>query len=258
MPEKGPTGLIALSQNDDESKAYMAEMITHLETMLALEGLEGFAEDRRLPARLFTEYGAALQAYDRYIAHIIAAEPLAVSCRAGCAACCRHELARGITPLEALVIYRAVRPWDDIGTLYEAAGESSVVFQRLLKRQLDADPRPLEPDDPRVLAAHLEYNQLQRPCAFLDLGQGVCRIYAVRPLVCRWFYNLSPAEWCVPSHPSYLDRHAVGINPYREVNRLMAAIGERLGLATLNFLPGAFVHVAGDLMRGQPIPVVEG
>jgi len=256
MPEHGPKQFVALSQNDPEAKACMAEMIGRLETILAMDGLERFATDQTLPAAFFTEYAAALDAYDRYIAHIIAAEPLAVTCKAGCDACCRHELARGVTPVEILAIYRLVRGWDDIGAIYEAAGENAVAFQRLLKQQLEVDPRPLGGDDPRVFAAHLDYNQLQRPCAFLDAEQGVCRIYPVRPLVCRWFYSLSPAEWCVPTHPSHRDRVAVGINPYREVNRLMMAISERLGLKTLNFLPGAFAHIAGDVMEGRPIRVV--
>jgi Fe-S-cluster containining protein len=257
MPEPGPKQFVALSQNDPEAKASMAEMIARLETILAMDGLERFATDRTLPAAFFAEYAAALQAYDRYIAHIIAAEPLAVSCKAGCDACCRHELARGVTPVEILAIYGLVRGWEDIGAIYEAAGESAVAFQRLLKQQLEADPGPLGGDDPRVYAAHLEYNQLQRPCAFLDPEEGVCRIYPVRPLVCRWFYNLSPAEWCVPSHPRYRDRDAVGIDPYREVNRLIAAISERLGVKTLNYLPGAFAHISGDVMGGRPIRVVD-
>jgi Fe-S-cluster containining protein len=258
MTRQSPKQFVALSQNDDESKACMAEMIARLEAILALDGLERFATERTLPEAFFSEYAAALDAYDRYIAHIIAAEPLAVTCKAGCDACCRHELARGVTPVEILAIYRLVRPWDDIGAVYEAAGESAVAFQRLLKEQIEADPRPLAPsDDPRVLEAHLRYNQLQRPCAFLDQGNGVCRIYPVRPLVCRWFYNLSPAEWCAPPHPHHLHRNAVGIDPYREVNRLMSAISRRLGVETLNYLPGAFAHLAGDVMQGRPIAIVD-
>ena len=258
MPGQGPKQFVALSQSDPEARACMGEMIARLKAILAMDGLERFATEQTLPAAFFSEYAAALDAYDRYIAHIIAAEPLAVTCKAGCDACCRHELARGVTPVEILAIYRVVRSWADIGDLYEAAGESAVAFQRLLKQKLEADPRPLGNDDPRVFAAHLDYNQLQRPCAFLDREQGVCRVYPVRPLVCRWFYNLSPADWCVPSHPRHRDRDAVGIDPYREVNELIRAISERLGVKTLNYLPGAFAHIAGDVMQGRPIRVVDG
>ncbi len=254
MSQQSPKQFVARSQSDDVSKACMAEMIARLELILALDGLERFATERSLPAAFFSEYTAALDAYDRYIAHIIAAEPLAVTCKAGCDACCRHELARGVTPVEILAIYRLVRPWEDIGSVYAAAGESAVAFQRLLKEALEADPRALAPsDDPRVFAAHLRYNQLQRPCAFLDQDNGVCRIYPVRPLVCRWFYNLSPPDWCLPSHPNHRERDAVGLDPYREVNRLMMAISERLGVETLNYLPGAFAHIAGDVMQGRPV-----
>lgn len=248
-----PVQFVALSQQDAQSQAAMHEMALRLRRMLETEGLEGFRRSQRIHGRFFIEYQAALVSYDRYIAHIIATEPLAISCRAGCAACCRHELARGVTPVEILAIYRLVRSWPDIGVLYEACGDNAVAFQGLLSAELSADPRPLEDADPRVLAAHLAYNRLERPCAFLDTEQGRCRIYPVRPLVCRWFYNLSPADWCRPSHAKYLERDAVGIDPYREINELMGAISLRLGIETLNYLSGAFVHIAGDILRGQSL-----
>lgn len=248
--------VVAFSQTDSVATECMDEMARHLESILALDGLESFIQSRELPALVFSAFDAALAAYDRYIAHIIAGESLAVSCRAGCAACCRHELARGVTLLEILRIYHHVRPWPDIGAIYDSAGESAVAFKRLLAAELKADPRPLTADDPRIVSAHLAYNRLGRPCAFLDQAQGACRIYPVRPLVCRWFFNLSPAQWCEPSHPSYLLRNCIGIDPHQHIKELLAEIETRLGVHTLNYLPGAFADVAGDLLEGQPIRVV--
>lgn len=247
--------LVALAQTDACARECMAEMASALRAILGLEGLERFPSDKALPAGFFERYTDALCAYDRYIAHVLDAESLAVSCRAGCAACCAHELARGIGTLEILAIYRLVRPWPDIGAIYERAGENSVAFRRLLAAELARDPRPLGPDDPRVLSAHLAYNRLKRPCPFLDQAQGACRIYPVRPLVCRWFFNLSPAEWCDPDSPHYAGRNGLGIDPYREVKGLLAALGERLGVATVNYLSGAFVQIAGDLLEGAPIRI---
>ena len=245
--------LLGLTQTDETARACMADMSAHLRSILAMEGLADFPATQALPAPFFAEYDAALAAYDRYIDHVLRGESLAVTCRAGCAACCRHELARGLTALETLAIYHLVRPWPDIGTLYEAAGENAVVFQRLLAAELAKGGGPLAAEDPRIVTAHLAYNRLERPCPFLDGAAGVCRIYPVRPLVCRWFFNLSPAPWCEPSHANYLERQAVGINPYHEVNTLMQAISERLGLRTLNYLAGAFAHLAGEVLGGAPI-----
>jgi Fe-S-cluster containining protein len=191
--------IVVQSQTDETARQYMEHMLGYLDAILKLD-LEAFAETRTLPAKLFELWSAALDCYDRYIDHIIAAEGWRISCHRGCSACCEHELARGVTALEALNIYRHVRDWADIETLYEHAAQNMVTFQHLLAETMRADPRPLEPNDPRVTAAHLKYNRLQRPCAFLDREQGACRLYPVRPIVCRYFFNLAPAEWCSPEH----------------------------------------------------------
>lgn len=131
-----------------------------------------------------------------------------------------------------------------------------LTFQRLLAEEMRADPQPLEPDDPRITRAHLQYNRLQRPCAFLDQAHGACRIYPVRPLVCRYFFNLSPAEWCTPDHASYLDRETRCIDPYKAVKECLNAVNRRLGVRVLNFLSGAFVSIAGEVMEGRPLKLV--
>jgi Fe-S-cluster containining protein len=241
------------SQTDETARQHMAQMLGYLDAILALEGLEDFAKTKTLPTRLFALWVAALDCYDKYIEYIISAEGWQISCRRGCSACCQHELARGVTALEAIAIYRYVRSWKDIETLYEHSGQNMVTFQQLLAAEIQADPRPLEPNDPRIVSAHLQYNQLQRPCAFLDQEQGVCRIYPVRPIVCRFFFNLSPAEWCVPTHEAYLERDTRGIDPHSVVKERIDAINKRLGVRVLHFLAGAFVSIAGEVMEGQPL-----
>lgn len=240
------------SQTDDTARQCMADMLGHLDGILALD-LEAFAETRTLPAKLFELWPAALECYDRYMDYIIATEGWQISCRRGCSACCEHELARGVTALEALTIYCYVRGWGDIETVYETSGQNMLAFQRLLAAEMRADPRPLAPDDARVTRAHLQYNRLQRPCAFLDKEKGACRIYPVRPMVCRYFFNLSAAEWCAPDHASYLKRETRCIDPYQAVKERLKAINQRLGVRALNFLAGAFVAIAGEVMEGRPL-----
>jgi Fe-S-cluster containining protein len=242
--------------DDPAAVAEMAAMADALRAMLALPGLEEFRTTRTLPAEFFSHWAAALAAYDRYVAHLLATDGRPVTCQAGCATCCRHELARGVTGVELLAIYRHVRPWSDIGALYEAAGENAVAFQRVLHAEVKQTGEPLVAEDPRVFQAHLAYNRLERPCAFLDDAAGLCRIYPVRPLVCRWFHNRSPAAWCAPDHPDYLARDALGIDPDREVNDLIADLDRRLGLSLVNYLAGAFVQLGGDVLGGAPVRVV--
>jgi Fe-S-cluster containining protein len=247
----------APSRADAESTAHMRTMAEHLDAILALAGLEDFRATGRLPAALFYHWEAALASFDAYVAHIIAAEGWQVSCRAGCSACC-HDLARGVGTLEAVALYRHVRPWPEIGALYEACGENMVAFQRRLAAELERDPRPLEAEDPRASAAHLAYNRERRPCAFLDRDTGRCRVYPVRPLVCRSFFSLSPATFCEPDHPRYLDREARIAEPFEGIKQRVAAIDARLGVRTLNFLSGAFVSVAGATLNGRPIEETTG
>ncbi len=243
------------SQTSETARQYMAQMVDSLDAILELD-LASFAANKTLPAKLFELLSEALDCYDHYIEHIVTAEGWDVSCRRGCSACCEHELARGVTALEALNIYRHVRDWEDIGSLYEHAAENAVTFQQLLAEEMRREPGPLGPDDPRVTKAHLAYNRLKRPCPFLDREQGACRIYPVRPLVCRFFFNLSPAEWCDPDHEGYLKRETRCMDPYTAVQERLHAINQRLGIRVLHFLSGAFMTLAGNVMEGKPLQLV--
>ena len=243
-----PVSVAVPSQDDAVSQELMTEMLQHLEIILALPDLESFPKTKKLPAKLFEHLDLALDCYDRYIDHIIIGEKWQVSCYKGCSACCKYELARGITVLEVINIYRYVRSWPDIEDIYEQNGKNMVVFQQLLAKELSGHPESLQPDDPRIVEAHLKYNSLQRRCAFLDNEQGICRSYPVRPIVCRFFFSLSPVEICLQDHPAYHGRNAVGIDPSESVKESMVLICKRLQVGILNFLSGAFVSIAGDVM----------
>src|SRR3972149_4056280 len=248
MPLKGGARVGAFLQQE-----LMGEMLQHLEAILGLPDLESFPKTKKLPAKLFDHLDSALGCYDRYINHVIIAEKRQVSCYKGCSACGKYELARGITVLEAINIYRYVRSWPDIEDIYEQNGKNMVVFQQLLAKELSGHFELLQPDDPRIVDAHLKYNSLQRQCAFLDNEHGICRIYPVRPIVCRFFFSLSPVEICLPDHPAYHVRNAVGIDPSESVKESMVLICKRLQVGILNFLSGAFVSIAGDVMEGEPL-----
>ena len=245
--------IVSPSANDPVSRGHMESMVRCLDSILALAGLEDFPKTQSLPSKLFEHFSDALKSYDQYIEHVLSADKWEVQCSKGCSRCCEHELARGISVLEALNIYRWVRPWAQIESIYENCGENSVAFQKLLAEELRTKPGRLTPDDARVTTAHIKYNRLKRPCPFLDQDQGACAIYAVRPMVCRYFFSLSPPEWCDPDHESYLDRDARGIDPHQEVKTRMAVIDAKLGVKALNFLAGAFVLIAGDFMQGRPL-----
>jgi Fe-S-cluster containining protein len=123
-------------------------------------------------------------------------EGKAISCRDGCAACCRQLVpvsepeARALTQLVATLpadrqeIVRtrfadAVRKLDEAGLLDQL-------------RQKNADVgTPIVP-------LGLEYFALGIACPFLEGGS--CSIYPQRPMSCREYLVTSPAEEC--AHPS--------------------------------------------------------
>ena len=235
-----------------KSKDMQQTMVNSLTAIEGMDGLSSFVETKRLPQGFFDQLARFYEAYDRYIDHVIASENLAVSCQSGCGACCEYELARGVSALEALHIYHHIRSWPDIGDIYEACGANMVTFQKLLYGLIQRDGQPLTPEDPRIHEAHMAYIQLKRPCAFLDRDSGQCRIYPVRPIVCRFFFSFSPAQWCNIGHPNWPQRDSRHINLPQEAKVHLEAINARLNIRTLNFLAGAFVTTAGDVMQGAP------
>jgi Fe-S-cluster containining protein len=124
---------------------------------------------------------------------------LPVSCRKGCAACCRY-LVR-ISVAEALRIREVVaglpedhreRVLSRSAEIREAAGLAGLTVD--LERGL-----VVHRDDPGE-AARMEglarrYLALDLPCPFLD--EGACSIYSDRPASCRQHCVSTPADLCV-------------------------------------------------------------
>ena len=102
----------------------------------------------------------------------------------------------------------------------------------------------------------MRYNTLRRPCGFLDPQAGTCRIYAVRPLACRYFFSLDPPETCTPTHERYFQRRIRTVHLPEEIHALLREIERRLGFRPLNYLSGAFCEFTAATMRLQPIRVL--
>jgi Fe-S-cluster containining protein len=151
----------------------------------------------------------------------------AVSCRAGCAACCRQLVV--VSPLEALAIERHVRSADRAQRrrLEEAHARHSQALSRRapLMRRLQAFRAArgyLSPDEGDALER--EYRAAYLPCPFLEKER--CTIYPARPFACREHYVLTPPELCAR------DPDAVQMPPTRfEFRAIASQVGEQcLGL----------------------------
>jgi Fe-S-cluster containining protein len=119
-----------------------------------------------------------------------------VSCRMGCAACCRPLVP--LSPPEAFALQDTVRalPAPDrqrIEANFAAARarlEQAGLWSKL-NDIADAD-RQLTDDD--VEQMNRSYYELRMPCPFLE--NEVCSIYQDRPAACRELQVTSPAELC--------------------------------------------------------------
>ena len=146
-----------------------------------------------------------------------------VSCRAGCAACCRQFVV--VSPLEALAIERHVHAadpdrrsrWDESHARHAAA----LSCQPDLMHRLSAFRAArgyLAPEEGDTLERN--YWAAQIPCPFLENEH--CTIYPVRPFACREHFALTPAELCAK------DLDAVRTPPTRfEFRAIAGQIGEQ-------------------------------
>jgi len=117
-----------------------------------------------------------------------------VSCRAGCAACCKAQPAP-VTPPEAYALARLVESSPE-PRRREVLARFAERVERLeaaglAKHFLDRD-ESLTNEAARAIAA--KYFSLGLICPFLE--NDSCSIYADRPFVCRQYLVTSPAELC--------------------------------------------------------------
>src|SRR5262249_11034980 len=146
-----------------------------------------------------------------------------VSCRAGCAACCRQLVV--VSPLEAIAIERHVRSaeraqrrrWEEALVPHSRAVSQRPSLMRRLQRFRTANghPSPEEGD-----ALEREYRAARIPCPFLDRER--CTIYPARPFACREHYVVTPPELCAS------DPDAVRMPPTRfEFRAIAGQAGEQ-------------------------------
>jgi Fe-S-cluster containining protein len=118
-----------------------------------------------------------------------------ISCRKGCAACCRQMVPLSTT--EARNIARLVEtlpePRRSIVLRRFADAEARLEEAGLLPRLLDSEP--FEPKE--LEAVGMPYFRLGIPCPFLE--DESCGIYGERPLRCREYIVVSDPENC--KHP---------------------------------------------------------
>jgi Fe-S-cluster containining protein len=144
----------------------------------------------------------AFAAYDRYRAIVETAHP--TTCRVGCTACC-HDNPRGVTGVERRYLTAWVDRWED-GPALRAR------FRELAAQATDPE----------------SWRRKHIACPLLENGR--CRAYERRPIACRAFVALSPAEWCSPESADYARRVNPHLDPPAVILQIFNALSQHLGL----------------------------
>lgn len=116
----------------------------------------------------------------------------AISCRAGCGACCRQ-----LVPISRAEAYRIAELVEQLPE--PRRGEVHFRFQAAADRLaaaglLERLDGPVSVEDGDARAVGMEYFRLGIACPFLD--DESCSIHSDRPLACREYLVTSPAENC--------------------------------------------------------------
>jgi Fe-S-cluster containining protein len=138
-----------------------------------------------------------------------------LSCREGCGACCRQAVP--ITPVEArmIALWLDEQPPERQATLRERFRDAAA---RLEESGLAQEIRESTnwPDKDAMRALGLRYFALSIACPFLE--EESCTIHPVRPLRCREYLVVSPAEHC--AHPEL--KEITGIKPPVLLSQILA------------------------------------
>ena len=153
-----------------------------------------------------------------------------VSCRAGCAACCRDLVAVSAPEAFHLADVVARAPVEERGDLLARfAAQNAAVDAHGLRDGLEALlAGTSSPEERRAFAARYFSHRID--CAFLR--DESCRIHGDRPLTCRDLNVTSPPEWCSD-----------------------ATLGAQRRLPTPSLLSGPLARLAARL-GGRPVAFV--
>jgi Fe-S-cluster containining protein len=152
----------------------------------------------RVPARaILPALYELVEAHTQNALAVVAAEGRTVSCKAGCAACCRYFIPVSDVEAYALadLIERMPEPRRSTIKQRFADAEARLAGWRPLDALIREAPQ-LDADHKRMVE---EYFRLGIACPFLEAES--CSIYPDRPLACREHLVTSPAAFCASHGP---------------------------------------------------------
>jgi len=182
--------------------------------------MDRFLETSQFPDLVFQRLREFRGLYDRLLQEMIARLNLMVTCGEGCPTCC-HVVPCGLEPLEVIEIFNHVGQWPDFKNLMKRSAEAMRAFQKILHDIEQKDNKNLQTGSNAYSQALERFYLLRIPCIFLNQEQGTCRIYDIRPLICRAVFCLSDPAFCDPKHPNFSSRVLEVLEPVDEINLVL-------------------------------------
>ncbi len=178
------------------------------------------------------------------VAEMFEAAGTPISCRMGCAACCRQPVPVNLFEAEALAAWMRSLP---VERQQELLARFSVAVQRLRESGLLAQMgstywTQTAEESERFM---LEYKRAGIDCPFLE--NESCGIHPIRPLICREYVVISPPEFCGPPVKEKVKRIDI---PIRSSDALFR-MGSRIERNQRGWIPLVFL---AEWMKGQGSP----
>lgn len=229
-----------------------------LDEIAALPGLADIAISKRAPKGFYAAATRFVAAYDAYVEAVSKHMNLGTAARPGTPEgwhCC-HEQPVGVSGVESLLIYRAIRPWRDFAEVAKRLAElGEAQFKEIQQRHTGKDPEKIAMTDAAVEDGRVAFAQRGDLCPLLDPQTHRCRVWEERPNACRMHFVVTDPSWSDPRHPSFNKVVARNIRlPVRQQVALMQ-IEKRMMLGAAPFLNAGLLQML-HFCEGQTIPEV--
>ena len=186
--------------------AHAAAIQATLDAIGALPDIADIATTKRLPKGLHERVKELLKHYESYVQACAQAIGAGDAVRPGTPAgkiCC-NVAPIGVTGLESLVIFRTIRLWSDFPQVAQRlAALAEQQIKDIQAHHTGGDPEKVSMASAEVQKGRIDFAKRGHACPFLDPERGRCRIWEVRPMVCRQQFVQGDAARYDPGHAEH-------------------------------------------------------
>jgi Fe-S-cluster containining protein len=235
-------------------------MTAALTKLSALPGIADIKEHKRVPRGFyalvdeFLEHADAYQATARRYLPIVEDEVRRPGEPGGTGGCYPAPL--GVSGIEALNIYRHIRPWRDFQDVARSLAElGEQQFKDIQAGHSGKNPEKIRMGGRAVREGRITFAKRMQACPFLDQKRERCRIWEQRPIVCRMHHITTP-ELARPDHEAWpIGVKAKNIRLPVKVQVALAQLDKRMMLQASPFLYAGVLQLL-QLAEGHPIQEV--